>query len=132
MIDLPELVFVYGTLRDGGSNHFRMVGAQAVGAGHVRGKLYGIDWYPGLVLDAEGERVLGEVYAVGAEQMAALDAFEGLPVGELIGPEYRRVQVPVETAAGDVMVAWVWEWTGAVNEERRVRSGDWLAGNAGN
>ncbi|MEO8614231.1 MAG: gamma-glutamylcyclotransferase family protein, partial [Luteolibacter sp.] len=45
------MVFVYGTLRRGGSNHFRMDGAEFITAGRIAGRMYKIDWYPGLVLD---------------------------------------------------------------------------------
>lgn len=115
------LVFVYGTLRDGGSNHFRMAGAEFVMAGVVRGRLYGIDWYPGFVADDSAGMVSGEVYRVGAEMLRELDDFEG--------SDYRRVRIEVR-CGGDgrpPLEAWVWEWTGAVEETRRIVHGDWLA-----
>jgi gamma-glutamylcyclotransferase (GGCT)/AIG2-like uncharacterized protein YtfP len=113
-------VFVYGTLRRGGSNHFRMAGAEFVAAATVNGRLYQIDWYPGLVLDDSAGQVRGEVYQVSGCLLDSLDAFEGT--------EYRRVRV--EVACGDAhrspLSAWVWEWQEPVNETRRITSGDWL------
>lgn len=122
----PERVFVYGTLRRGGSNAFRMDGADFVGPATVGGALYRISWYPGLVLDGDG-RVSGEVYRVGPELLRALDEFEGLAAGEIEGSEYRRVRV--EAFAGDEegLEVWVYEWKGAFNEDERIQSGDWLA-----
>jgi gamma-glutamylcyclotransferase (GGCT)/AIG2-like uncharacterized protein YtfP len=125
----PELVFVYGTLRRGGSNAFRMEGAEFVGRGRMEGKLHVISWYPGLVIGRGNGWVSGELYRVGPEHLGALDAFEGISAGEVEGAEYRRVVVPVllEGAIFEESVeAWAYEWTGPVDEERWIPSGDWL------
>jgi gamma-glutamylcyclotransferase (GGCT)/AIG2-like uncharacterized protein YtfP len=121
-----EMVFVYGTLRKGGSNHFRMAGAEFVTAGTICGRMYRMDWYPGIVLDAVGDEIQGEVYAVDLELLAALDVFEGLSAGEIEGSEYRRTQTTVVARDSQILQAWVWEWLGMVDEERRVSGGDWL------
>lgn len=123
MASLGERVFVYGTLRRGASNHRRLAGAAWVGDGTVRGRLYRIDWYPGLVLDDAAGEVRGEVHEVDAATLAALDAYEG--------SEYRRVRVAVvggvaSGGPGTVLEAWAWEWIGPIDEARRIRSGDWL------
>jgi gamma-glutamylcyclotransferase (GGCT)/AIG2-like uncharacterized protein YtfP len=122
----PELVFVYGTLRRGGSNAFRMDGAEFVGPATVGGVLYRISWYPGLVLDGEG-RVTGEVYRVGPELLRALDEFEGLAAGEIEGSEYRRVKVEALLGDEEELEVWVYGWKGSFNEDERIQSGDWLA-----
>jgi len=125
MTEPSLVVFVYGTLRGGGSNHFRMERARFVGAARVRGRLYRIDWYPGLVFDSEGDWISGELYAVDAVLLAELDEFEGLAVGEASGCEYRRVQVMADSGSGAVP-AWAWEWLGPVEEARRLAGGDWI------
>ncbi|MEK7952357.1 gamma-glutamylcyclotransferase family protein [Luteolibacter soli] len=124
--EVGELVFVYGTLRRGGSNSFRMNGAEFVAAGQVEGRLYVISWYPGLVLERGLETVKGDVFRVGAGQLAALDEFEGISANEIEGAEYRRVKAEVTTGDGEVMLAWAYEWKGPVEEAKRVSSGDWL------
>ena len=116
-------VFVYGTLRRGGSNHFRMAGGLFLGEATVRGRLYKIDWYPGLVLDPAGDPIPGEIFEVGAEQLAALDEFEGVSATEVEGSEYRRVETIAQRQEGPMSV-WVWEWIGPVDEANRT--GDWL------
>jgi len=120
-----ELVFVYGTLRRGGSNAFRMDGAEFVGPATVGGALYRISWYPGLVPGGDG-RVTGEVYRVGAEPLRALDEFEGLAAGEIEGSEYRRVRVEALLGDEEELEVWVYEWKGGFNEDERIQSGDWL------
>jgi len=122
----PQLVFVYGTLRRGGSNHFRLAGAEFVTAGTITGRMYRIDWYPGLVLDDAGDEIHGEVYLVDPEQLAALDLFEGLSAGEITGSEYRRVPTIVVCQDSQTLTAWVWEWCGIVDETQRLADGDWL------
>jgi len=122
----PQLVFVYGTLRRGGSNHFRLAGAEFVAQGTITGRMYRIDWYPGLVLDDAGDEIHGEVYSVTADQLSGLDIFEGLSAGEIEGSEYRRVQTTVVQQDSQTLSAWVWEWLGIVDESQRIRDGDWL------
>jgi gamma-glutamylaminecyclotransferase len=115
MSEIRHCVFVYGTLRRGGSNHHRMAGATLIGPATVRGYLYRIDWYPALVIDSNGREVVGEVYEVGESQLADLDAYEG--------DEYRRIQIEVSTEKP----VWVWEWIGAPPKEGYLPNGDWLA-----
>ncbi len=119
MMPSSNHVFVYGTLRRGGSNHFRMAGAEFVTEGKASGRLYQIDWYPGLVLDAAAEGIMGEIYQVSPAVLEALDLFEGA--------EYRRLQTQVRLPHGENVSAWVWEWLGTVDESRRITSGDWLS-----
>lgn len=111
-------VFVYGTLRRGGSNSFRMDGAEFVAAATVNGRLYHISWYPGIVLDPAAGPVRGEIHQVSPERLAALDAFEG--------PEYRRVETEVTTSEGGRMSAWIWEWARPVEGFGHIAGGDWL------
>ncbi len=122
----PQRVFVYGTLRRGGSNHFRMAGAAFVSYGTIGGRMYRIDWYPGLVLDPAGDEIHGEIYEVGPELLSVLDVFEGVSAGEVEGSEYRRVETTVMKQDSQTLSAWVWEWRGPVDESQRVSGGDWL------
>lgn len=121
------LVFVYGTLRSGASNAFRMEGGELVSAARVRGRLYWIDWYPGLVPDDGDDWVVGEVWRVSAGMLEALDVFEGGSTAEDPDAEYRRVRVrAVGLEREREWTPWVWEWRGVRDEGRRIRSGDWM------
>ena len=121
MPDSVETVFVYGTLRRGGSNHHRLQGAEFVATATVRGRLYRIDWYPGLVADENADEVIGEIHQVPATMLSALDDYEG--------PEYQRVKMDVRTSRREdpPCRAWVWLWDGPVDESRHIAGGDWLA-----
>lgn len=120
-----ESVFVYGTLRRGGSNHFRMEGAEFVGKGRIVGKIFRIDWYPALVPGGESS-VKGELYRVCAEHLRALDVFEGIVPGEGESREYRRVKVEVTLDSGEKESAWVWEWIGGLDGAEPLDGDDWL------
>ncbi len=115
-----ETIFVYGTLRPGGSNHFRLADSASLGAATVCGRLYRVDWYPALIPDASAGAVAGELFAVSPDTLASLDAFEG--------SEYRRVRIAVTPADGGAAVtAWIWEFIAPVDETRRIATGDWLS-----
>jgi gamma-glutamylaminecyclotransferase len=76
-------LFLYGTLKHGGSNHRRMVGQGYVGpaATAPRYRLFDLGPFPGLVDAAGGVSVRGELWEVTPECLAALDQFEGIDVG---------------------------------------------------
>ena len=86
-------VFVYGTLKRGGSNHAWMRDQIFVGEAFTlpRYRLYDLGGYPGLVLDpAQGLSVQGEVWEVDAEGLRGLDHLE-----DVEGGEYVREPIPL-------------------------------------
>jgi gamma-glutamylaminecyclotransferase len=90
---MNRLLFVYGTLRRGRSNHGQLAGQQFLGAARtVPGyRLHDLGGYPGLALDpASPDGVCGEVWAVDPMALARLDAFEGVAEGL-----YRRALLPL-------------------------------------
>jgi gamma-glutamylcyclotransferase (GGCT)/AIG2-like uncharacterized protein YtfP len=83
-------LFVYGTLRAGGSADELLAGCDRVAQATVAGTLYDIDGqYPALVLAGQG-RVEGEVWRCPVDRLPALDAYEGVDDGL-----FRRVGVQV-------------------------------------
>ena len=124
-------VFVYGTLRTGASNAFRMSGATSMGAAKVTARLYRVhEQFPGIVLSENLDDVLvGEVFTdVSAGQMQALDIYEGcdaeLPESEYL---YRRVKTKARRESGELVEVFLWEYIREINEADRILSGDWLA-----
>lgn len=114
-----ELVFVYGTLRKGATNHERMAGAQAVSDAWILGRLYAIDWFPGMLLDdEEGIPVRGEVYGVDREGLRALDEFEGA--------SFERVKALVNLKSGESQEVWVYEFRGELKGKKELIPADWL------
>ena len=121
---MSELIFVYGALRKGASNDWRMKDAQWLGPAEVSGTLVKIDWYPGLVLGGE-TTVKGEVYEVGPELMKELDEFEGIGLEDERNGEYHRVKAEV-TFEEEPLNVWIFEWLKGVDGYPVVESGDWL------
>jgi gamma-glutamylaminecyclotransferase len=79
-----QLVFVYGTLKRGGSNHSFLAGQTFCGAARtVKGfRLVNLGDYPGMVADAEDrDGVAGEVWSVDEGCLTRLDQLEGIDEG---------------------------------------------------
>jgi gamma-glutamylcyclotransferase (GGCT)/AIG2-like uncharacterized protein YtfP len=74
------LLFVYGTLLRGEPNHPQLSNAVFVRSActEARYELVDLGGYPALLEDG-GTAVTGEVYDVGLELLARLDAFEEVP-----------------------------------------------------
>lgn len=84
-------VFVYGTLKRGGSNHLFLAGQKFLGSARTQPgfTLYSLGDYPGMVRtpgDADG--VTGELWSVDDATLAELDRLEGLDEGL-----YERIDV---------------------------------------
>jgi gamma-glutamylcyclotransferase (GGCT)/AIG2-like uncharacterized protein YtfP len=81
-------LFVYGSLRRGGSNHRELAAATFLEETQTT-RLYGLVWiggYPAIVSGTESVR--GELYAVADALLVELDAFEG--------EAYERVLIQLE------------------------------------
>lgn len=120
-----HLVFVYGTLRRGGLRAMPAVfpGAKLVGTATVRGRLYDLGEYPGLLLGASASRVAGEVYEVDDETLGEMDAVEA-------SDDYRRRRVEVSLDAGVSSACWVYVGEREPEFYSRhslIASGDWIA-----
>ncbi len=85
-------VFVYGTLKRGGDNHGVIAGQRFVGEARTEPafRLYLLDGYPGMVEQAPGLSIEGELWEVDAACLARLDELEGTAEGL-----YARVPVPL-------------------------------------
>jgi len=109
---METLLFVYGTLKRGYSNHAHLAGQTYVGpARTVPGfTLYDLGGYPGIVADpADRVGVGGEVWRVDSAALAALDQFEGVHEGLYrreplrLAPPYDAEQVEAYVSALPVL-----------------------------
>lgn len=125
-----ERIFLYGTLRRGGSRDVRRFyrGAGFVGEARVRGTLYDLGDYPGLRLDEGGGWVAGELFDVAPETLARLDEWEMIDPAAPDAGEYRRVRLVAERPGGVPEECWGYEIAREKCIGRPViASGDWLA-----
>ena len=97
-----NLVFVYGTLKRGASNHRHLIGQAFVGSARTAPgyRLFKLEGYPGMVIDANDRLgVEGEVWSVDDVWQQHLDKFEGVPEGH-----YRRQPVSLMAPYADRVV----------------------------
>lgn len=130
-IQLPALLFVYGTLRRGSdhANAARLAGeSEWLGTATLSGTLFRVSWHPALVREGEG-RVTGDLFRLHdpAASLPWLDAFESCGTDDPPPHDYRREIAQIETAHGSVQ-AMVYVWNLPLDGLERIASGDWLAG----
>ena len=92
------------------------------------GILYLVADYPGLVLDAAGEPVVGELLQLGpaAGMLHELDRYEGCRPGQARPHEFVRRRVRVSTGSGEAPEAWVYLYNHEVTGLKRIPGGNFL------
>ena len=116
-----HLVFVYGTLRRGCARamSIRFPNSQFIADARVRGSLYDLGAYPGLILEQSNSSVIGEVYEVDDQILNELDEFEA-------SSNYRRKQVEISIGTHSRM-CWTYEPDPECYSFHTViTSGDWI------
>lgn len=127
---MSDALFVYGSLRSGAKHPMYEVlrehGTPA-GPARVRGRLYVVDWYPGLVLDESAGWVVGELWSdIDDAAWPVLDFYEGCSAEDPQPHEYVRRMATVD-AEGGSRRAWIYDYARDVSTLSAVDSGDWLA-----
>jgi gamma-glutamylcyclotransferase (GGCT)/AIG2-like uncharacterized protein YtfP len=129
--DLMQNVFVYGTLRAGEINDIGAAAARndiasptLVGSATLRGRLFDFGAYPGLVPDAAGVHVRGDVYAIDDELVAVLDEIEQVYPG--IEGLFMPREVTVDVEGTPVTCRYYPVQRDAVKGLPEIRSGDWV------
>ena len=119
---MPTLIFVYGSLKRGLSNHHWLEGQRFVGEARTAPgyRLYSLGEYPGMVEGTDsGRSIGGEVWEVDDEGLASLDILEGVAEGM-----YDRVPVSLlEPFAEAEVQTYLYRW--GVEGKAEVMSGCW-------
>lgn len=110
------LVFVYGSLRLGESNHHWLEGSRCLGLYTTKPcfTLLDLGDYPAAI-ESGHTAIVGEVYRVSPEVMAKLDLLEDFP------HQFSRRHIP--TAYGQ---AWMYVWNHPRASHPLIASGDWM------
>jgi gamma-glutamylcyclotransferase (GGCT)/AIG2-like uncharacterized protein YtfP len=124
---MPEerLFFVYGTLRQGDDNDITRLSPapRFIGAAQIRGTMYHLGGYPGVMLDGQSS-IVGEVYAVRPALEAKLDAIESEYPAQ--SDEYAKREIDVHLQ-GCIQRCHVYEINPAyVVGKPMIASGDWV------
>jgi gamma-glutamylcyclotransferase (GGCT)/AIG2-like uncharacterized protein YtfP len=129
-----EFLFVYGTLRKcfGHPMHHRMIRyADYIASAKVRGKLFDLGNYPGLVDSGEDDcTVTGDIYLVsnGQKLFDLLDPYEGVTTAGSTSSEYKREKRAVIRLDSDErVICWVYLYNRNPEPYRRIISGDYCA-----
>lgn len=124
-----ELIFVYGTLRQGGVRAIPTLfpTAEFVGFGTVRGWLYDFGAYPGLIVDSAGRNIAGEVYRVDAAAVREMDDIERYTEGDAESFYFRR-PYPIHLRDGNIVMAGLYECNPKHYDcSTPMNSTDWIA-----
>lgn len=114
-------VAVYGTLREGGSNHRLLSGCRFVERTVLRGTLLDLGGFPALLDPGDVPvplLVTAEVYECNDQQLLALDFLEGYDENNLSSSMYRRKALDNG--------CWVYYWNGGRDDYPILKSGDWI------
>src|SRR5712691_2180403 len=125
-LSMMRLVFVYGTLREGGRLHSYMQTTKPYsGTVFARGTMFSLGSFPGAHLDESAEYpVFGEVYEVDKATLDKLDSLEGFYPNQPEISMYVRRRITTYTANADEIEAWAYEYRGSARTP--IRHGDWL------
>lgn len=120
MPDLPEYLFVYGSLMGGiQSKIARLLHGHSdfIGAATTRGCLYDLGSYPGLVLDEKAAKVEGHIFRLHEAKvlLSYLDEYEGIVPDNALNNEYERQLIPVDLA-GKTLVCWAYIYQLAIKD----------------
>jgi gamma-glutamylcyclotransferase (GGCT)/AIG2-like uncharacterized protein YtfP len=130
-----DYLFVYGTLRrDSNSEMHHLLAryGQFVGDATYRGKLYLVDYYPGLVpSDNLQDVVCGEVYKLGRPDvvLSRLDDYEECGPKFSEPTKYVRRKQDVKLGSMEVIRAWVYIFERPTEGLKLIESGDFLRRN---
>ena len=122
---MGTLVFVYGTLKRGYSNHRCLGDAQFVGNAATAGNGY-ILYDMGVPFLYEADhgspltgQVIGEVYDVNDQQLLRCDCLEGHP--RAYCREERQFSLAKDDGSFVLITAWVYLWRHERDEDRAVK-----------
>jgi len=95
-----NLLFVYGTLLSGLSNHHHMAGATCLGEASIQAALFDMGEYPALSVQGEWSQsvgpVHGELYQIDPAQWQVLDELEEVDPDSIENSMYLRVPIQVQ------------------------------------
>jgi gamma-glutamylcyclotransferase (GGCT)/AIG2-like uncharacterized protein YtfP len=130
---MPDLLFVYGTLRQGNANvmaAYLAAHAEFVAGGWFQGCMYQISDYPGVVASYQPDnRVYGEVYRLNDAQaaLAVLDDYEECGIQHRQPAEYQRVKTHILAMDGRVLEpVWIYLYQWPLVGKARIASGDFM------
>jgi gamma-glutamylcyclotransferase (GGCT)/AIG2-like uncharacterized protein YtfP len=124
---MTHLLFVYGTLLQPGNGlaQYLISNCTYLNTGCIKGTLYDIGEYPGLVINEESGRVHGSIYEIDDQTLKQIDNYEGYGPDQDEPNLYIRVMQPVQTTNG-VTEAWIYLYNLPVDGLQVIGSGNYM------
>lgn len=126
-------LFVYGTLRKTPSP--RAISAHSkflsdaifCGIASVKGYLYSLGHYPGLLLDDDSPTsVKGEIYQISEKTLATLDEYEEIDPTKT-NNEYHRIKKIITDGEGENFSVWIYAIARKPEGKELIESCDWCS-----
>ena len=130
----PEYLFVYGTLLSNYGNHesneMMLQYAKFVGKATLQGKLYMVDYYPGVIECDKNEKcfVKGEVYQIlyPSELFAFLDKYEECNPQDPHSEYIRKKAIVRLKDTKQEIEAWVYFYNHSIEDLEWLPKGDFM------
>ncbi len=122
-----DLLFVYGTLRQGYTNayaHFLHTHSSYRGSGTFPGRLYRVSWYPAAIYDPTAtSQVHGQLFQLHQprEVLALLDEYEDIADDAGL---YVRERIPIQMTK-QILLAWVYLYNQPTANLTQILTGVW-------
>lgn len=128
---MSEYLFVYGTLQPDIAppeiaNTVRQL--RPIGSAFVRGRLYDLGEYPGVILDASSDTTIsGEVFELPDDQtvLTTLDEYEGFNPSDHEASLFVRIKCLVILSDGRKLESWIYVYNRSPEQMPLVTSGDY-------
>lgn len=124
---MARVLFVYGTLRNGGVYHHVLGTSKYLGTAEADGRMYSLgrfpaaQFYPG---DDGSDRITGELYDVSIETLDKVDSLEGFFENRPEISLYVRRKIPLRGVDRRV---WAYEFRSELEGRvPRIPHGDWI------
>jgi len=113
---MPTLLFIYGTLHPDRAPREIADAARrltSIGPATIRGHLYNLGEYPGLILHPTAPPIPGELFAVpDAATLAALDSYEDFRPSDPAASLFLRAKATATLPDGSQSTCWVYVYNG--------------------
>ncbi|MEP4901953.1 MAG: gamma-glutamylcyclotransferase family protein [Paracoccaceae bacterium] len=127
----PNIIFTYGTLRPGlgerpEAHAFRKA-AKHIGPATFQGKLYAIDWYPGVIDSTDKDDiVIGDLFEISEDT----GFFTKLDIYEMCSPDLPQPHEYIRTirtvlAEDRRIPAWIYLYNRTITDQTRIPTGDY-------
>jgi gamma-glutamylcyclotransferase (GGCT)/AIG2-like uncharacterized protein YtfP len=128
-----KYIFTYGSLLsafDNPAQDLLKEHARFLDKATFRGKLFMIDWYPGVVeSENPNDIVHGEVYEIENKEplLKELDRYEGCSIDDSEPHEFIRMEKSVKLQNSRFLTAWIYIYQRPVSNKERISSGDFAS-----